>query len=119
MRRNLEGQTYKPEICLEATVWTSDKKDILSIHVLKGQRARTLKALLENPGGITRTEVMGPPWSLWNLPQYIHALRHEHQIFISSRLEALEGRDGIGQQARYFLDDTVTIRDITPKRETA
>jgi hypothetical protein len=119
MRRNLQGQTYDPEICLEVTVWTPDKKDRLSLHIIKGQRARTLKALLENPGGITRTEVIGPPWSLWNLPQYIHALRHEHQIFISSRLEPLAGRDGIGQQARYFLDETVTIRDITPKGKRA
>ena len=73
---------------------------------LSGQQAKSLNALIQaKEKGITALEV-----SCWayRLAAYIHILRTEYNLDISTRREAHEG----GHHGRYFLHSKVEILGI-------
>lgn len=73
---------------------------------LNGKTARTLRALVDKGvAGITALE-MSNTWAL-RIADYVHTLRHTHNISILMVKEPHEG----GWHARYVLQSNVTLQE--------
>ncbi len=69
---------------------------------LKGQYARTMRALIEaGAKGITALDVSGT-WAL-RLSHYVFVLRREHGLSITTDWEPHDGASGPGRHGRYRL----------------
>jgi hypothetical protein len=85
---------------------------------LKGQYARTLRALAEaGSKGITALEVSNT-WAM-RLAHYIHILKREHSLPIRMEWEKHNGAAGPGRHGRYFLDAQASIVANSEFREAA
>lgn len=78
------------------------------IVTVKGQYARTLRALIDaGPKGVTALEV-SKSWAL-RLSHYVFILRREHGLPIRLEWEAHDGAAGPGKHGRYYLDAIARI----------
>ena len=83
-----------------------DRPSAPRVIQLKGKTARTLRALVDKGAyGITALE-MSNTWAL-RIADYVHTLRHTHNISILMVKEPHEG----GWHARYILQSNVTLQE--------
>lgn len=78
------------------------------LQSLKGQYARTLRALIQaGPKGITALEV-AKTWAL-RLSHYVHILRRDHGLTIALSWEPHDGAAGPGRHGRYTLQTAARL----------
>lgn len=86
----------------------SDNDASERLQSLKGQYARTLRALIEaGPKGITALDVSST-WAL-RLAHYVWVLRHREGISVTTTWEPHDGAAGPGRHARYTLQSAARL----------